>query len=191
MKQVTRFAVFVLLLISAPTVMKAQKVAHIDRDSLLRIMPEYKTITDSLSRYSLSVQRTMISMEEEYGRKMGELDSLRKSLSPLMVQLREKQLADMQQNYAAFSQAAEQEMMTIQNNLVTPLFKKVDDAIAAVAKEKGYTYVLDSSEGGMVLYSRPEDDIFNLVCLKLGVTPPAKKVTPAPGGTAPGGTQPK
>jgi len=167
---------------AAPSIASAQKVAHISLDSLLKIMPDYQKVKDSLTNYSISVQKTMEGMENEFIIKSNELDSLRKTLSPLMIQLREKQLADMQQNYAAFAQAAEQEAMVIQNNLIGPLYKKIEKAIADVAKEKGYKYVLDSSKGGPVLYSDPLDDIFVPVCVKLGITIPAKPA-PAPGGS--------
>jgi outer membrane protein len=184
MKQFIKIVIAAFVLFAAPTFASAQKVAHINQDSLLKIMPDYQKVKDSLTNYTISIQKTMMGMEMEFERKSRELDSLRKQLSPLMIQLREKELADMQQNYAAFAQAAEQEAMTIQVNLLTPLFKKIDNAIAAVAKEKGYTYVLDSSKGGPVLYSNPADDIFVPVCQKLGVPIPKPATTggaPAPG----------
>lgn len=187
MKQFIKIVIAAVIFCAAPNVASAQKVAHINLDSLLKIMPEYQKVKDSLTNYSISVQRTMLGMEDEFVRKSNELDSLRKTLSPLMIQLREKQLADMQQNYAAFAQAAEQEAMVIQNSLVGPLYAKIEKAIGDVAKEKGYKYVLDSSKGGPVLFSSPEDDIFDAVRIKLSIpkptpTPPAPGGSPAPGG---------
>jgi hypothetical protein len=41
--------------------------------------------------------------------------------------------------------------------------------IKAVADEKGYTYVFNSSIGSMLLYSPPSDDLSDLVKTKLGV----------------------
>jgi outer membrane protein len=189
MKHFIKLMIVAVIFCAAPSIASAQKVAHISLDSLLKIMPDYQKVKDSLTNYSISVQKTMVGMENEFMIKSNELDSLRKTLSPLMIQLREKQLADMQQNYAAFAQAAEQEAMVIQNNLIGPLYKKIEDAIAAVAKEKGYKYVLDSSKGGPVLYSNPEDDIFDAVRIKLNIPKPAP--APAPGGSpAPGGGAP-
>lgn len=191
MKQFIKYVIVAVIFCAAPKFASAQKVAHLSLDSLLKIMPDYQKVKDSLTNYSIAVQKTLLGMEIEYERKARELDSLRPTLSPLMIQLREKQLADMQQNYAAFAQAAEQEATIIQINLIGPLYDKIQKAIADVAKEKGYKYVLDSSEGGQVLYADPADDIFDAVRIKLGIPKPA---TPAPGGGAPGGTpapQPK
>lgn len=186
MKQVIKIAIAAFLLFAAPQVGAAQKIAHINRDSLIKIMPDYKIITDSLTKYELTVKQILDGMEREYEAKAMEYDSLKKAgaLSQLREQLYMKQLSDMQQNYAAYGAAADEEFATIQQSLILPLFKKVDDAIAAVAKEQGYSYVLDSSKSlGVVLYAK-ENDIFNDVCKKLNVTPPPPKPAPKP---APGG----
>jgi outer membrane protein len=187
MKRILKLVIAAVIICATPNLASAQKVAHLDLDSLLKIMPDYQAIKDTLTNYSISVQQTMLGMENEFMMKSAEYDSLKKKgvLSPLMMQLREKQLADMQQNYAAFGQAAEQEAAAMQNNMIGPLYKKIEDAVAAVAKEKGYKYVLDSSKGGPVLFSSPEDDIFDAVRVKLKIPVPAPKPAPAPGGGAP------
>jgi outer membrane protein len=189
MRHFIKLMIVAVILCAAPNVASAQKVAHINLDSLLKIMPDYQHIKDTLTDYTVKVQTTMLGMEQEFMLKQAEYDSLKKKgvLSPLMLSLREKQLSDMQQNYANFAQAAEQEALMLQNSLIEPLYKKIEAAVAQVAKEKGYRYVLDSSKGGTVLYANPEDDIFALVCLKLGVTIP-KPTPPAPGGTPAPGT---
>ncbi len=188
MKRLFKLLIAAAIICAVPNLASAQKVAHINLDSLLKIMPDYEAIKDTLTNYSIQVQTQMLGMENEFMLKSAEYDSLKKKgvLSPLMLQLREKQLADMQQNYQAFAQAAEQEAATLQNNMIGPLYKKIEDAVAAVAKEKGYKYVLDSSKGGTVLYADPLDDIFDAVRIKLKVPVPVKPA-PAPGGTpAPG-----
>lgn len=185
MKHVIKFAVVVLLLVATPGFVNAQKIAHINRDSLLRIMPDYTIIKDSLSSHQLALEKILYNMEVQFGLKQRERDSLEGKRSPLILSLMDKELQDMQQNYMAFSQAADQELLDLQVSLLTPLFKKVDDAIAAEAKVGGYSYVLDSSEGRGVLFSKPEDDLFNKVCLRLKVTPPKPAPAPAPGAPAP------
>jgi Skp family chaperone for outer membrane proteins len=63
-----------------------------------------------------------------------------------------------------------------------PVYKSIQAAVKAVALERGYKYVLDSSESSLVvLYASPSDDIFQAVKAKLGIKDPA----PKPGGTTP------
>ena len=185
MKQVIKIVIAAIVLFAAPKFSTAQKVAHINLDSLLKIMPDYQHIKDTLTSYSIQVQKTMIGMEDEFIRKSAELDSLKKTgtITPLMIQLREKQLSDMQQNYAAFAQAAEQEAAALQASLVEPLYDKIKKAVEKVAKANGYSYVIDSSEGGALLYADPAHDLFVKVCAELKITIPAPK--PAGGAPAP------
>lgn len=186
MKQVIKIVIAAFMFIAAPQFAAAQKIAHINRDSLIRIMPDYQVIKDSLAHQQIALETQANSMLLEYQRKKRERDSLEGKKSPLILAVMDNDLAALEQRYMDFAQLADQELLNLQVALITPLMKKVDDAIAAVAKEKGYAYVLDSSEGSNVLYSRPEDDIFLAVCAKLKVTPPAPKPAPS-GAPAPGG----
>ena len=61
-----------------------------------------------------------------------------------------------------------------QNELLAPIYRKVYDAIRAVAKEKGYTHVYNKE----ALLVAPEgDDIIPLVASKLKVTLPKPGTT--------------
>jgi outer membrane protein len=59
-----------------------------------------------------------------------------------------------------------------------PVFEKAEKAIQAVAKEKGYAYILDIAQQS-VLYFEGGDDISAAVKTKLGIDPNAKPVAPA------------
>ena len=63
-------------------------------------------------------------------------------------------------------QLAQQEVLKKEQDLTDPIRKKVTDAIAAVAKEKGYNYVIDTSLG-VTLFENPNDDITPFVKDKL------------------------
>jgi outer membrane protein len=52
--------------------------------------------------------------------------------------------------------------------LSEPLITKAKKAVEDVAKEHGYTYIFNSSDG-LVLYAIPSDDVMELVLKKLGV----------------------
>jgi outer membrane protein len=70
---------------------------------------------------------------------------------------------------------AQQIMQNKQAQLYQPIYKKVSDAINAVAKEKGYAYVFTSDA---LIVAPPSDDILPLVAAKLGIKlPNAPKTT--------------
>ena len=57
------------------------------------------------------------------------------------------------------------QLLKKQQELMAPVLEKVQKAIEAVAKEKGYTYILDAAAG--VLYADPQYDVSDLVRQKL------------------------
>jgi outer membrane protein len=66
-------------------------------------------------------------------------------------------------------------MQNKQGQLYQPIYRKISDAINAVAKEKGYTYIFTAEA---LIVAPPTDDILPLVAAKLGIKlPPATKAT--------------
>jgi len=49
------------------------------------------------------------------------------------------------------------------------VFKKAEDAVKAVAREQGFTYIFDVSQPGVVFFEGGED-ILSAVKTKLGIT---------------------
>ena len=54
----------------------------------------------------------------------------------------EKILHSLTQTLQNWQQIADQAVQNKQNQLLAPVMKKIQEAIQAVAKEKGYTYVV-------------------------------------------------
>lgn len=196
MKNLFRIAVASLLIAVIPQTVKAQKgspaaVAHFSLDSLLDIMPDMKKASDDAAAYYKTLEDQMYRMQSELDRKLAEYDSAttRKIWSDLIKGLKEKEIRDQQQNIQIFQQQAQVDYANYRAKLVEPIFKKIKDAVKAVAVERGYKYVIDSSDAtGVVLYASPTDDIFDAVRIKLNIPVPPKPTTPAPGGApAPGG----
>jgi outer membrane protein len=74
------------------------------------------------------------------------------------------------------------------SDLLAPIKTKIEKAVEEVAKEKGYSHVIDNSYG-MLIYAAEENNIESALKAKLGIkdkpaaNPAAGKpaVTPAPG----------
>ena len=60
-------------------------------------------------------------------------------------------------------------MQKEQEALLSPLYARVKETIAAVAKANGYAYVMDSSEGSGLIFSDSSFDLMPLVKAKLGL----------------------
>jgi outer membrane protein len=93
----------------------------------------------------------------------------------------ERELTMLQENLQKLQQDAQTTIQNKQAQLMEPVYKKVGKGIEDVAKENGYTFILNQQIGGLdvILYGDEKNDVSDLVLKKLGVTP--KPATPAPG----------
>ena len=79
-----------------------------------------------------------------------------------------QELQDIQKRMQDYQNNAQQQVDAKRQELGKPLIDKATAAVNAVAKEKGYAYVLDSSQVSL-LVSPDADDLMAAVKLKLGL----------------------
>lgn len=176
--------IFKLVVVSAAVVLSsftanAQKIAHINLDSLISIMPETKVATQAVQDYAKQLEQQVTAMQTELQAKYEKYQAEMKDLPELVRASREKELNDLNQRIQDFQQQAQQDYQRKSAELSKPVYEKAKKAIDQVAKESGYKYVFDTSTG-LVIYNEPADDIFNLAVKKLGITVPAAGTTTTP-----------
>lgn len=149
---------------------KAQKVAHIDFDSLISVMPQMDSVKKVSQEFYKTLEAQLISMNNEYQQKMADYTKGEPNWTDLIKGIKKQELQELGNRIQDFQQQAQNEIEKKNAELAKPLYEKAKKAIADVAKEKGYKLVIDSSDAvSAVLYSEPADDIFPLVKLKLGI----------------------
>jgi outer membrane protein len=83
-------------------------------------------------------------------------------------QAKAKELEDLESRIVRFQEDAEASVQKKQQELLAPITSKVEEAIKAVAKEKGYAYIFNMSQG-VILYAQESDDVTPLIKTKLGL----------------------
>lgn len=158
---------------------QAQKIAHINLDSLINMMPEYVDALKAADDHLKLLQAEAMTMQNElsakYNAYLAAADTLPKSIK----KKRESELQELDSRIQQFQMDAQQEFTNKQQQLAQPIYEKAKSVIEVVAKEKGYKYVMDSSLG-LIIVSDPADDLFDAVKKKLGISG-----VPAPAATAP------
>ena len=169
----------------------AQKFAHLDYDSLLRIMPEMIKANEDAAVFYKTLENSMLTMQTELDTKLKDYEATKATTIPALLKLKEDELNSLNQRIQNFQMTAQTDFQNEVNKLKKPVLDKVNKAVKEVAKEKGYKYVFDSSPAAtMLLFADPADDIFAIVKLKLNIPNPAPK-TPGTGGMTPApGTKP-
>jgi len=157
--------------ISISSVALAQKIGYISVDQVIAIMPEVNDIQSKLEKYRKDTINTeFASLIEQYQYKDSMLTKTDTTKMPaaLRKQYRNdlEEIAYQVQNWQAL---AEQAIQQKQNQLLIPLYRKVMEAVQAVAKEKGYTYVYDKS---VLLIGPNGDDLLPAVAQRLKLTVP-------------------
>ena len=153
------------------------KIGHINTDELVAVMPEAEKANTELQDYQTSLQQ----QGNDYLNELNEKDSLfvkdSLKLSPAAKELRRNDLVQLYQKVQGWRETMQQMISDKQQALLGPIQTKALDAIKAVAKENGYSYILNESS---LLVSPPSDDILPLVKKKLGIKDaPAAPAKPA------------
>lgn len=147
----------------------AQKFAYIDFQELMLVMPEYKKAQGSMDSFMMDLRKEIDKMQSELEKKYMDYQAKEATMSAAIKELRQKEIRDMQSRIQEFQESAQDESRKKQEELMKPIIEKAKNAISAVAKEAGYTYVFDSSPGTPLLYKPEGDNIFVAVKKKMGI----------------------
>jgi outer membrane protein len=175
MKKLVAILAVVVLIAVAGTVQAQVKIGYINVDNVISLMPEVSKFDSILTRYqqdSINPQYASLIQTYQYKDSIYK-DTVKPAPAAVKKQLEEElpQLINTIQNW---QQIVNQAMEGKQNELLAPLYRKVYDAIRAVAKEKGYTHVVNKDS---LLVAPDADDMIAAVAAKLKLSLP--KTTPA------------
>lgn len=148
----------------------AQKLAHVNLDSLLRSMPESDSARKVGQAHYQMLENEVESMQKEYQAKVQDYQAHQASYTELIKNTKQQEIQDMGQRIQAFQSSAQSDLQRFNDSITRPIITKAKAAVTAVAKEHQYKYVFDTSSG-VVLYSEDSDDIFAMVAEKLGIKP--------------------
>jgi len=168
MKQVKFLALTLGLVVASVFGANAQKIGYVDAEGLVFSLPEIQQVQQELQKYQNdSIGPRFEQLSSEYKEKDSIYRDTKTAAS--VKNLLEKDLADLSMQLQNWPQIAGQMNQIKQAQLMQPLNKKVMDAINAVAKEKGYAYVLSPDA---LIVAPPGDDITLAVAQKLGIKIP-------------------
>ena|SRR5688572_24046547 len=178
MKKILIIAGFIGL---AGTSLWAQpKFGYVNASELIYLMPEMKKVEASLDSTEKALGAQYQKHMDEYNLLLQKLETQQKDgVSSTMIQLTQEEILAKQDFLGKAQQIYQEELVNMQNKLLTPLNEKILKAIKEVSTEKGLNYVFDISKGA-VLYWDEKDDVSKDVRKKLGI--PENATLPNNGG---------
>jgi outer membrane protein len=160
------------------------KLGYTNIEYILQNLPDSKEIQTKLAtekaQYDKLYQDKLAEAQklfEDYQKNSASMSAVIKADKEKTLQNKQNELQELQQN-------AEQALSRKQQDMVAPIMDKIQVAIDAVAKENGYTFVLNSDAGygttPVILVAPESDNITNLVFKKMGVPAPSTEKPAAP-----------
>lgn len=161
---------FTLTLLIIGVSAQAQKFGYINSQELISQLPEVKEANANIETLKKQLQKKGQNMITSLQTKYQALQAKQEqgTISPLELDAEAKKLKEEETKIAEFEQSSQQKILVKSQELLNPIQEKINNAIKAVAAEKGYDYIFDASMG-MVLYADPSSDVSTAVKAKLGI----------------------
>ena len=134
------------LIIGASSFMSAQsKVAHINKEELVKAMPAYAVAQAEVEKLGKTYQAQIQDSLKELDAKLKQYNAEAEAQTQEENQRRMEEVEGMKQSLAQFQQNAQQDMQKKEFDLLKPILEDANAAIQTVAKAQGFEYVLDSA----------------------------------------------
>ncbi len=147
---------------------KTVKLGHINSNDLMKIMPGRDSAQTVLQAEVTELENTLKSMQAEAEKRYNDYVANQAGWTELIRQTKQREIQDMAARIEEFQKNAQEQLQNREQELLEPIINRAKKAIEDVAKEGGYTYILDAGTAA-VLYSQDSDDIMPLVKKKLGL----------------------
>jgi len=158
--------VLLLLFLVAGTAMA--QTGFVNYQTILYSMPEAEPIRKELDALSEKLKADLDKAKANYEQKVQELQyqAQKPGTTDAQKQQFEQQYMMLQSEIQKTAQDAESNLQTRESDLMKPIILKLNEAIEAVAKEKGLKLVVNATQ---VVYSEPGASISIEVAQRLGI----------------------
>lgn len=175
MKKFFTAVAFLSLLAISQTSHAQTKIGYISTEDLISIMPETQKADSNLQQYRTALVQNAQDKEATLNSAIAKFNKDSATMSTAVKDVKRSELQKMLQELSTEEQRIQQQLQQRQQELIAPINKKAYDAIQAVAKESGYSYIFEKNA---LLVAPPGDDVLELVAKKLNIKIP-KQNAPA------------
>lgn len=160
----------VLLLVAfLSTVSIAQtKVGTIDSEYIVGLMPEVKIVLEKSQAYGAKLDSSFTIKLNTFQTKLKTFQDNQETMTDLMKKTKGQELSELDADIKKYQENGTKLMQLRSNELMRPIYSKLNKVIEEVSKANGYTQVLTVT-GNQFAYIDSKFDITNLVMAKLGI----------------------
>lgn len=178
MKRMLQTSILLAVLMLGSVQVQAQdlKIGYVDPQSILARMPETAAVTQRIQNFFQQKQQELSQKEAAFQQEVANFQQRVNVISEEAKTKEEERLGQLQAELVNFRDEADRAVETRRTELVAPLLQQIQAAIDKVAKDKGLTYVLNTTTTTgdvIVLYvsdeARANADITEDVMRELGI----------------------
>lgn len=134
-----------VMMFVAVGVAKAQKMASLDYQQMLSLMPETKKVSADLDAFSKSKEAELKKMGDAFQADVQKYQTEGAKMTEAQRQAKEAELGKTQQNLQQVALTAQQDLGKKREAALTPVINKLNAAIEKAAKANGWDYIIDAS----------------------------------------------
>ena len=150
------------------------KLGYVSTEELISIMPETAKADSNLQQFRAALIQSAQEKEAALTAAIEKFNADSAKMTSAVREVKRGDLQKMLQELQGEDQRIQQQLQQKQQELIGPINKKAFDAIQAVAKESGYSYVFEKNA---LLVAPPGEDILLLVAKKLNIKVPGQAGT--------------
>jgi outer membrane protein len=150
------------------------KLGYINANELISVMPEAAKAETELKDYQAALGQEYQDLVMDFNNLDSSFSKDSAKLSPSMKEIKRKDLFTKYQRVQGFQQESQEKYQAKTEEKLAPIREKAFNAINAVAKENGYTYIFNEDN---LLVKPAGDNILGFVKTKLGIKAPVVKPT--------------
>lgn len=166
MKTLLKITCLIALITATAGVLQAQKFGYVNSAAILAEMPDVKQADANLEALQKQLQKKGQNMLQQLQQDYTALQQKVQGgdLSPKQQEEEAAKLQQREQEIAKFEQDMRKQVSDKRDELLGPIYEKVNQAIKDVAEENGYQFIFDQN---VLLYAEDSQNVNDLVKAKL------------------------
>jgi outer membrane protein len=154
------------------------KIGYTNVEYILGLLPEAKMIASEYASFEKQLNNQLIAKIEAFQKQADAFEQGKEVMTEAARNQKKIELQQLEGSIRQFQLELQEKSDNKRNDLLRPIYDKIINAIQQVAKENGYTHVLNTNVGNMpvLLYADEAHNISDWVLKNLGIDPDATKV---------------
>lgn len=145
------------------------KIGIVDVEEVVQKLPDYTEAQNKYVETSKRYEDEFAKLQEELKRRYDEIQNMPQDELQVIQERKVKDFQEYQLKTQQFEQTAAQELQKVQQDLLAPIYQKVNNAIQSVGQEGSFSMIEAKVATLLLYYASPVEDITPLVKSKLGV----------------------